>query len=205
MVAMGTCLSSPNGFYPNRVAIEPSSSSPVVNRGILAFERNGTGRARVTQTGLNVPPAAFSYSGSAEISFDFTYAVMDDGTVTVDMLLATYSATYLTGPAAGMTAAFVTDPPLSPFWRWSGMISEDRKTMLLSNGDTVSKVRLSTNAISNVICQFERVLARLGPERAPRKVVIAPMRALPCTCARRPGRSARSEAIARTPCLPFPA
>jgi hypothetical protein len=161
---MGACLTSPIGFYPNHVAIEPSSASSVVNQGVLIFEHDGTGRASVVQTQLNLPPAApATFSGSAEITFKFTYHLGPDGSMAVDMLLDTYAATYLTGPLAGLSATFVTVPPLSPTWVWSGTFSEDRKTLLLNNGDTPSRLHISNGSEVNVICQFERVLTRLTP------------------------------------------
>ena len=90
-------------------------------------------------------------------------AKLMDGSMTVDMLLDTYAATYLTGPTAGLRATFVTDPPLSPTWVWSGTFSQDHKTLLLNNGDTPSKLRFSNGSEVSVICQLERVLTRLTP------------------------------------------
>jgi hypothetical protein len=164
MTAMGACLASPNGFLPNNVAIEPSSATSLVNRGVLIFEHGGTGSASIVQTQLSLPPAALAtFSGSAEIKFNFKYHLGPDGSMTVEMLLDTYAATYLTGPNAGLRATFVTAPPLSPTWVWSGTVSADRKTLLLNNGDTPSRLRFSNGAETNVICQFERVLTRLTP------------------------------------------
>jgi hypothetical protein len=164
LMGMGACLVSPIGFYPNHVAIEPSSVTSVVNQGVLIFEHDGTGSASIVQTQLNLPPAASAtFSGSAKVTFKFTYALGPDGSMTVDMLLDSYSATNLTGPSAGLSATFVTVTPLSPTWVWSGTFSEDRKTLLLNNGDTPSRLRLSNGSELNVICQFERVLTRLTP------------------------------------------
>lgn len=162
LTGIGTCLASPVGFYPNNVAIEPSSATSVVNRGVLIFEHDGTGSASVFQTQLNLPPAApATFSSSAEITFKFTHHSGPDGSMTVDMLLDTYAATYLTGPNAGLRTTFVTVPPLSPTWVWSGTFSQDHKTLLLNNGDTPSRLRFSNGTEVNVICQFERVLTRL--------------------------------------------
>ena len=161
MTAMGTCLSSPNGFLANGVAVEPSSVSSLVNRGELIFNRDGTGSAHVLQTQLNPPPAPAAFSGSAEITFGFTHAMGRDGAVTVNMRLDTYAATYLTGPLAGASATFVTAAPLSDTWVWSGTVSEDRKTLLMSNGDTLSRAHFSNGFEAYVVCQFERVLSRM--------------------------------------------
>ena len=54
-------------------------------------------------------------------------------------------------------------PPLSPTWVWSGTFGEDRKTLLLNNGDTPSRLHISNGSEVNVICQVERVLTRLTP------------------------------------------
>jgi hypothetical protein len=163
LTGMGTCLSAPNGFYPNKVASDPSSASATVNQGVLTFERDGTGSATVYQTQLNLPPAQATYSSSAQVTFRFTHQLQPDGALTVDMLLDTYAATYLTGPSAGLSAGFVTTPPLAPTWVWTGSVGNDRKTLLLNNGDTVSKLRFSNGAEVYVICQFDRVLTRLTP------------------------------------------
>src|SRR5512144_1570064 len=120
LAAIGTCLGSPNGFLPNHVAVEPSSTTSVVNHGVLIFEHDGTGTASIMQTTLNLPPAAATYSGSAQVTFKFTYNLGPDGSMTLDMLLNTYAATVLTGPLAGVSQTFVTDPSLSPTWVWSG-------------------------------------------------------------------------------------
>ena len=163
LTAIGTCLSSPNGFYPNHVAVEPSSTSSVVNQGVLIFQHDGTGSASIVQTSLNLPPATATYSSSVQVTFKFTYHLGPDGSMSLDMLLNTFNATYLTGPLAGLSATFVTDPPLSPTWVWSGTYSEDRKTLLLNNGDTLSRYRFSNGSEANLICQYHRVLTRLTP------------------------------------------
>lgn len=159
----GTCLAAPNGFYPNKVAAEPSSASSTINQGVLTFERDGTGSASITQTQLNLPPAPATYSSSALVTFKFNHQLQADGSMTVTMLLDTYTATYLTGPSAGLSATFLTAPPLASTWVWSGTASNDRKTLLLNNGDTVSKLRFSSGAEVYVVCQFGRVLTRLTP------------------------------------------
>jgi len=170
--ASGTCLVSPTGFYPNNVAMEPSSVTSNLNQGVLTFERDGTGSASIVQTQLNLPPlapGAFAYSSSANITFKFTYELAPGGAMTVNMLLDTWASTYLTGPLAGFRGTFVTTddtPPLATAWVWSGTYSNDRKTLLLNNGNTVSKSRLSNGPIvfeSYVICQIGRVLTRLTP------------------------------------------
>ena len=164
MTATGACLSSSVGFTPNNVAIEPSSANSAVNQGILTFRHDGTGSARIFQTQINLPPAApATFSSSADITFNFTYRMGPEGAMTLDMLLDSYAGTYLTGPRAGLSQTFVTTPPLSPTWVWSGTYSEDRKVLLLNSGDTLSKLRFSNGAEAYVICQFGRVLTRLTP------------------------------------------
>lgn len=164
--ASGTCLVSPTGFYPNNVAIEPSSVTSNLNQGVLTFERDGTGSASIVQTQLNLPPAPAAFSSSANITFKFTYELAPGGAMTVNMPLDTYAATYLTGPLAGFGGTFVTTPDLAPAWVWSGTYSNDRKTLLLNSGNTVSKSRLSNGSATfetYVICQIGRVLTRLTP------------------------------------------
>jgi hypothetical protein len=163
--ASGTCLTSPNGFYPNNVAMEPSSVTSNLNHGVLTFERDGTGSASIVQTQLNlppVPPALAAFSSSANITFNFKYELAPGGAMTVNMLLDTYAATYVTGPLAGVRGTFVTTG-LAETWVWSGTYSNDRKTLLLNSGNTVSLSRLSNGLDTYVICQIGRVLTRLTP------------------------------------------
>jgi hypothetical protein len=91
------------------------------------------------------------------------YHPSENDSLSLDHLLDSHVATFLTGPRAGSSLTYVTTPPLSPTWVWSGTYSPDRKTLLLNNGDTLSKVRSSTGSEVYVICQLERVLTRLTP------------------------------------------
>jgi hypothetical protein len=163
----GTCLGSPNGFYPNNVAIEPSSVSSNVAHGVFTFERDGTGSGSLVQTQLNLPPlaqGASAFSSSANITFNFKYELAAGGAMTVYMLLDTYAATYLTGPLAGGSGTFVTDSlAKDKEWVLSGTYSNDRKTLLLNSGNTVSLSRLSIGLETYVICEIGRVLTRLTP------------------------------------------
>ncbi len=166
LTASGTCLGSPNGFYPNNVAIEPSSVSSNVAHGVFTFERDGTGSASVVQTQLNLPPLSSSapaaFSNLANITFNFKYELAPGGAMTVKILLDSYAATYVSGPLKGLGATFVTSG-LADTWDLSGTYSNDRKTLLLNSGNTVSKSRLSNGAETYVICQIGRVLTRLTP------------------------------------------
>jgi hypothetical protein len=130
---------------------------------VFTFEPDGTGSASVFQTALNLPPAQATFSSSANVTFKFNYELLPGSAMKLNVLLDTYKATYLTGPFPGLSATFVTDPPLSPTWVMSGTISNDRKTLLLNSGDTVLKSRASNGFEQYVICQFERVLTRLTP------------------------------------------
>ncbi|MBS1177892.1 MAG: hypothetical protein H6R06_2304 [Proteobacteria bacterium] len=167
--ASGTCLGSPSGFYPNNVAIEPSSVSSNVAHGVFTFERDGKGSASIVQTQLNLPPlssaALAAFSSSANITFNFKYELAPGGAMTVNVDLETYAATYLTGPLAGFRGTFVTTG-LAETWDLSGTYSNDRKTLLLNSGNTVSLSRLSNGSLTldtYVICQIGRVLTRLTP------------------------------------------
>ena len=101
---MGACLASPNGFYPNNVAIETSSASSAVNTGVFTFEPDGTGSASVFQTALNLPPAQATFSSSANVTFKFNDELLPGSAMKLNMLLDTYKATYLTGPFPGLSA-----------------------------------------------------------------------------------------------------
>jgi hypothetical protein len=109
-----------------------------------------------TQLSLTLPPSTIppTSASSLEFSFDFTYKVTDDGTITVDVVPGTLKAEYVTGPLAGVTFTY----GFSMF----GMVSEDYKTITLASGNDVQQIKLSNNTTVYSICNLARVLIRLG-------------------------------------------
>jgi hypothetical protein len=127
--------------------------------GIWTFKRNGKGTLQQgTQFALTLPPSPIPTGpSSAEFSFDFTYKVTDDGTITVDVVPGTFKGEYVTGPLAGVTFTYVT-----PTFSMVGMVSADYKTITLASGNDVQQINLSNNTTVFAICNLGRVLIRLG-------------------------------------------
>lgn len=163
MVASGTCLFSSGGFNANYTPIGVSWAGSSMATAIWTFKRDGTGTVQGTQFGLTLPPANPGYSNpsaaSAEFSFDFTYKVMDAGTITVDKV-GLYNAKYHTGPLKDWT---FTIPPPSHFF---GNVSAGNKTITLASGNEAEEITI-TNPLGTYsfpvysICNIGRVLIRL--------------------------------------------
>jgi hypothetical protein len=125
-----TCLWSTGGFDANFRPISGSlywiSSGSA--QGIRTFHRDGTGTVHNTiMVGITHPPGPPSTSaGASEYSYDFTYTIGPDGSISTKVLPNSFKGTVLTGPATGQT---FTQTPFS----LSGMVSEDRKTLTLTS------------------------------------------------------------------------
>jgi hypothetical protein len=158
MTGGGNCLFSPSGFNPNFTPIGPSWHGSSLATGIWTFKRNGKGTMQQgTQLALTLPPSPIpTGASSAEFSFDFTYKVTDDGTITVDVVPGTFTGEFVTGPLAGVTFTYVT-----PTFSMLGMVSADHKTITLASGNDVQQINLSNNTTVFAICNLGRVLIRV--------------------------------------------
>jgi hypothetical protein len=159
MTGGGNCIFSLSGFNPNFTPTGSYWHGSSLATGIWTFKRNGKGTVQQgTQLALTLPPSPIPTSASsAEFSFDFTYKVTDDGTITVDVVPGTFTGEYVTGPLAGVTFTYVT-----PTFSMLGMVSADHKTITLASGNDVQQINLSNGMSVYSICNLARVLIRLG-------------------------------------------
>ncbi len=156
---VGNCLLTPFGFDPDKLTPNgPSNyifSHGATAQAIWIFNADGTGMAQGRQVGMLFAPN-FPGGGLSEFSWQFTYDITDDGTITADLIPGTYEGKQLTGGSKGSTYTIdkVSD---------SGMISEDHKTITL--GTPTAEVMTFTYSNGSVlygICGFTRVLTRVG-------------------------------------------
>jgi hypothetical protein len=129
-----TCLIAPLGFNPN---LTPKNGLGVIQtssrEGVFTFEHHGKGSADMFSRnvilpyqlpdGTTVPPSA----GTQEITFDFTYTLKDDGTITIVVGPGPFISEALTGPDAGKT--FNVEGV-----SMDGVITPDGESMTLNGG-----------------------------------------------------------------------
>jgi hypothetical protein len=163
-----TCLIAPLGFNPN---LTPKNGLGVIQtssrEGVFTFEHHGKGSADMFSRnvilpyqlpdGTTVPPSA----GTQEITFDFTYTLKDDGTITIVVGPGPFTSAQKTGPEAGVTF-YITGVSMN------GVIAPDGKTITLNGGaPDVLTIKRSDNPNFNApsICHTSGVLIWQQNER----------------------------------------
>ncbi len=158
-----SCLVGSNGINPILTPVDNKVyHTSESTQGVRTFKNNGTGTVQGTSVFIIPPPTvgppgpSVPSAGSYEFSFQFTYNVKHDGTITTELVPETFLGTYLTGPLHGVT--FTIDQ-LS----LSGMVSSDHKTLTLSSeGTAVEQSTNSSGSVSAQICHRSSVLIRLS-------------------------------------------
>lgn len=155
--SLGSCFLTGTGFYPDLTAIDPTYVSPNSNTSltIWTFHPDGTGTAQGRGVGLNAWYPYIAAGSANEISWQFTYNITHDGTITTDLIPETYEGTFLQGPSKGLTFTFdkISD---------SGMVSQDHKTITLGTvTEDVVKFTRSNGTVLYGICFYGRVLTRV--------------------------------------------
>jgi hypothetical protein len=156
-----TCLISPSGFNAN---LQPNAGWGIIQtssrEGDFRFELNGTGSAEVTSRNVvlpyQVPPAIPNplAGGTQEITFDFTYTLKKDGTITIIVGPGPFTSNQITGPDAGVTF-YITGVSMD------GVITPDGKTITLNAGapDVYTITRSDNpNIMMKSICHSSSVL-----------------------------------------------
>ncbi len=156
---VGNCLLTPFGFDPDKLTPNGPSSyiynNAVTAQNIWTFNADGTGMVQGRQVGMLFAPNS-PFAGSTEFSWQFSYDITDDGTITTALIPGTYEAKHLTGASKGLT--YTIDK-----FSDSGMVSEDHKTITLGTPTTeVMTYTDSTGLVLYGICGFTRVLTRVG-------------------------------------------
>jgi len=162
-----TCLFSPSDFNAN---LQPNAGWGVIQtnsrEGDFTFERNGTGSADIFSrvVGLPytipsppapvptpVPPSA----GTQHITFDFTYTLQKDGTITMIVDPGTFISTQLTGPDTGRIFSV---EGVSSY----GVIAPDGKSIILNSGApdkyTITRIDVQGQPLNYSICHGSGVL-----------------------------------------------
>ena len=149
------CLVSSLGFNPN---FTPATGSVVSvqsasTQGVYEFNPDGTGAGHFKELVIVHAPASPVFAGSLETSFSFTYALAEDGLLTIVSGLV--NGTFITGPLAGVSVT--NDPP--PL---SGRIARNGSAITLTTADpTVENTTLGppANRVIPRICHRMRVLS----------------------------------------------
>jgi hypothetical protein len=154
----GGCLTTTKGFDPlltpkivNGQEVWTSSHSV---QGVRNFDGDGYGSVQVRVVSTSSLPHAAAYS--SDISFQFTYSVDKDGTISTEMVPGTFKGKVLTGPRTGQT-----------YWQTpfslSGMASKDKKTLTLATeSPEIETSYYSDMDVFYSICHRSRALIWLG-------------------------------------------
>jgi hypothetical protein len=168
MTGPGSCLYSRVPFNTNLTL--PDSNNWIASKltvGTWTFERDRTGKAQYMLYGIATSQAAFptATGDSDAVSFEFTYTVTEDGTITGELKPGTYVDTFVKGPFAGL-GLWSTFDKLSFF----GMVSTDHKTLTLNSASEVQTATVfkgtSTTPLATLyeICNYGRILIRVSDE-----------------------------------------
>jgi len=165
-----TCLISPSGFTDK---LQPIAGWGIIQtysrEGKVTFELNGTGSAdlfsRVVALPYSVPNVgSFPPSaGTQEVTYDFTYTLTNDGTITITVVPGTFISTWITGPskpASYLVEGVLTDGVITPI-SWDNAITPDGKTITFTAGapDVFKLKRIDAPAAPNYsICHNSGVL-----------------------------------------------
>lgn len=153
-------LSSSSQDFLTTLVVSPGTAfnSFATSQTIWTFKSDGTGTVQGTQAGINPSVSA----SIAELSWQITYEITDDGTITTNFPPGTPGvATYTAGPLAGFKVKVDTLPQ-------SGMVSQDHKTITLGTVTPVAstiKTYTPTGVLVSTIYGISscgRVLTRLG-------------------------------------------
>jgi hypothetical protein len=163
-----SCLVSINGFDANQQAIPNPPGSPASGifsttfsvEGVRTFNGDGTGTVKGRVVSLVIPPfAAGPGASSADITFQFTYALDGAGGFTTDLVPGTLVANILTGSRAGQTFTLDTLP-------FTGLISNNASVLTLASVvPTVEKQTFSNGDSRFRICHRSRVLVSMGSSK----------------------------------------
>ena len=170
-----TCLVSPSGFNTN---LQPNAGWGIIQtysrEGKVTFELNGTGSAdlfsRVVALPYTIPspPAPVPTpvppsAGTQGVTYDFTYTLTNDGTITITVVPGTFISTWITGPskpASYLVEGVLTDGVITPI-SWDNAITPDGKTITFTTGapDVFKLKRIDAPAAPNYsICHNSGVL-----------------------------------------------
>ena len=110
----------------------PISVSVSQRQGVFTFEKDGTGKATLDASAINLssPPSGVTQT----ITFDFTYALTEDRMITITGVPGTWFITYTSGPNNGATIeseGLVFTGPISPDGKIINLVSGSHFSTLI--------------------------------------------------------------------------
>lgn len=158
------------GFNPNLQVTDGGPTSSAFSnsfsvQGIRTFNGDGTGTVKGTSVSITIRPTPgptgyphFPASASVEnFSYTFTYTVDNDGGWTATTDQNSFSGTFIAGPRTGQTVTIDRIP------QFSGLISNDGKTLIGSHTDAVKETLTFSNGdVFPRICHRSRVFIKLN-------------------------------------------
>jgi hypothetical protein len=165
--AGGTCFLAVCGFDANNVPLNDMYQTlNYTSEEVYTFEPDGTGN--VSWTSSNViyptpstsgPPTPVPSAGIDTATWDFTYAVAGDRSVTITEVPDSFTSTWISGPLKG-----TTDTGLNGYKR-TGTITQDAKMIILNGG--LPDIITFTNPLcpfpdgsTQMICSYSATLIR---------------------------------------------
>ncbi len=149
-----TSVVSCNNYIPNPDGSIRITSGTTTQLSIYTFNGDGTGTVQGKFVMIGFSPAPSE--GFFDMSWDFTYEVADNGTITMDAV-----------PGTGLWKSPGTDFVVYTYtggtFSDSGRFSQDHKTMIFGTvepGDTV--LTLYNGVVFHTKCNTSRVLIRVG-------------------------------------------
>jgi hypothetical protein len=176
MTGSGNCIYSLNGFtvrnIPNDpIAVNTTWGAYFVLEGIWTFLPNQKGVFQGMQYGMAVLPYPTPNSTTVELYFEFTYEIDHDGSISGDIVPATFKGSYTTGPSYLDPAGVPFDPPKAynvDKFSFTGWISQDHKTITLTTKAELQNYTIFLDKETPInlatlqgICTVSRTLIRI--------------------------------------------
>jgi hypothetical protein len=141
------------GFNPNFSPKGTVASFSSTIDGIMVFHADGTGTMNTRSFVVDVGEGTTS-----DTSYQITYTIGPDGTLSVKAVPGTFSTTILTGPNAGLTQ--IVDVPDT-----SGFIGEDARAIILAPpAPSVQTVTRSNGLQFARICNGSQIATRISDD-----------------------------------------
>lgn len=154
-----TCIDTSGGFTSEFTPSNGTaySSSFSVN-GVRTYNGNGTGTVQATVVGNN--DSQSPSASSSTISYDFTYSVASNGTITSQVVPGSFVGKVLTGPRAGQT---FTNSGGTEGGHVSTITTYSPVFTLSPLAPIVETTTYSNGSVDYRICNGQEVLVYQGP------------------------------------------
>jgi hypothetical protein len=156
----GTCFVAPFGFNANLVpnpAPDGTGAYMLMTftmEGVFTFYRGGTGHVERPHCPTVIhnpsPFAPYPSAGNSKDSWDFTYEVERDGSITLTQVPGSHSGEFTSGPLVAIGQYH------NEGRNWWGTVSPDGKTIILNSG--LDDIITSPSNEEGIICNGSAVL-----------------------------------------------